>query len=166
MDKGAITQKVLGKALSFLGYRVRTRKELDQRIDKYLGVYKALSEVDRNDVKSLVLVSLEEEGLIDDKEFARIFIESKTRGGRVLGRRLIENKLVALGVEKDVIAECLNNKLGEDGELEGAVGLVAKKYKAINTSSDFVIRAQRYLMSRGFSYSIAKQAVDYLLKRP
>jgi hypothetical protein len=73
--------------------------------------------------------------------------------------------------------------VSEEDEVKAAVALLVKKYKKLDFTEiedgggvtdqniRFMALQQRekmgkYLMSRGFSYQIVKQTVDYFLKRP
>lgn len=177
MEKEEIYQKILVKVIAFLAYRIRTRKEIITRLKKYLDSQKNAPEDVKEDITRKILEYLEENKLINDKEFTRLFVESKTRGKRALGRKSIENKLIAKGIDRSEAEQYLDTAVKEEDELRAAVKLVEGKFglaienaKILNSGQEdrygVKIKMSKYLLSRGFSYSISKRAVDYLLKRP
>lgn len=164
MDSEELKQKILSKVLMFLAYRTRTRKEILQRLEKYLKAEKGLDDGERADLTRYVFDYLEQNKLINDEQFAKLFIESKSKGKKVLGKRMILAKLMEKGISKDDAEMYLETTVSEGDEVEAAVKVLANKYK---TSAVYDPQKMgRFLLSRGFSYSIVKQAVDYLLKRP
>jgi len=163
MDNDEIKQKILGKVLMFLAYRVRTRKEVTQRLDKYLKSEKYVGDAVKEDITRQVLDYLEQNNLINDESFAKLYIESKTKGKSVLGKKAILVKLMERGISKNTANLYLNTNISEEDELNAAVKVLMNKYR---TAAETREKMGRFLLSRGFSYPTAKHAVDYLLKRP
>jgi SOS response regulatory protein OraA/RecX len=173
MDKEELYQKLLTKVIMFLAYKPRTRKEISLRLEKYLTLGKGLSDADRKENTDRIFSYLDENKLIDDREYARLYIDSKTKGKRILGRKSIQNKLMAKGISKDDAAAFIGEAVSEEDELSVAVKALLTKYKITDSgeSAKNIGKAEydkmgRFLLARGFSYVTAKQAVDYLLKRP
>ena len=174
-------QGLLTKVLGFLSYRSRTRKELVQRIDRYQKSYKDIGIQELEDIKHRVLDYLDQNKLIDDEGFARLYIDSKGRGKSILGRQAILYKLIQKGIPKGDAKSYLDKSLSVQDELIAAKKVLDRKYKVppvpidghLDKSDNRDLEARktreamaRYLVGRGFSYDIAHQAVDYLLKRP
>lgn len=181
MDKDKLYQKMLTKVIMFLAYKPRTRKEISVRLGRYLKSQKDLDDDTKQDIIKKIFDYLEENKLIDDEEFIKLFIESKTQGKSVLGKKVIQNKLMAKGISKDDASYFVDATVSEEDELKSAVKALIAKYKIIafgGPTPSVAVDAEKYnnketrdkmgrfLLSRGFSYSISKQAVDYLLKRP
>ena len=173
MDKDELYQKMLAKVIVFLAYKPRTRKEISLRLDRYLKSQKALTADTKTEVVDSIFDYLAQNKLIDDEEFIRLFVESKTRGKSVLGKRVIQNKLIAKGISKENAAAFVDGEISEEDELISATNALIGKFKSVdfhdfakNVSRETHDKMGRFLLSRGFSYSTAKQAVDYLLKRP
>lgn len=177
----AIYQKILNKVMFFLSYRPRTRKELTQRLGKYLKSEKSLSDGEKRIVVHQVLEYLDQNKLINDEEFAKLFIESKSRGKSVLGKRAILAKLMEKGVSKSDAGMYLDATVSEEDELVTANKALIHRFKVVAFAGPAPAKAlqpelynsretrdsmAKYLVGRGFSYDIARQAVDYLLKRP
>ena len=177
MKREETYQKILTKVIAFLAYKPRTRKEVFVRLGRYLKSQKDLVGDVKEDITRKIFEYLEENKLIDDEEFIRLFIESKTKGKKALGKKAIENKLIAKGIDKGDAEQYINAIIKEEDELKMAVSLIEKKFGRITKDAvfsdlchrgrdDIKVKVGRYLLSRGFSYSISKEAVDYLLKRP
>ena len=165
MEKDEIYQRTLTKAILFLAYKPRTRKEVSVRLEKYLKSQKDLDDT-KKDIAGRILDYLDENKLINDEEFIKLFIESKTQGKGGLGKKVIQNRLMIKGISKDDATYFVDATISEEDELKGAVKALTGRYKVTAEVEKYTDKMGRFLLSRGFSYSIARQAVDYLLKRP
>jgi len=177
MDKETVQQKILSKVIGFLSYRARTRKEIELRLGRYFNSVKDIDEKTQQEITQKIIEYLEDNKLINDEEFIKLFIESKTRGKKALGKKAIENKLIAKGINKEDAGQRTNAAIKEEDELKAAIGLIDKKFssaidaakslgKDYKSEEHIKDKMGRYLLSRGFSYSTSREAVDYLLKRP
>lgn len=108
MDKDELYQKLLTKAIMFLGYKPRTRREILLRLDRYLLVYKNVNDAAKKVAVKRVIDYLEQNKLIDDAEFVRLFTESKFAGRKAFGKKLIEEKLVAKGISREEAVEYID----------------------------------------------------------
>ena len=97
---------------------------------------------------------LKEYGYIDDTEYSRRFIESTAKRQ---GRRLTEYKLMAKGVKKEDIAAAYES--AETDDIANARALCEKYLKNKEKTKENVLKAYKYLISRGFSYEQAESAV-------
>ena len=186
MEKDEIYQKTLTKIIMFLAYKPRTRKEVSVRLEKYLKSQKDLDDT-KKDIAGRILDYLDENKLINDEGFIKLFIESKTQGKGVLGKKVIQNRLMAKGISKDDATYFVDATVSEEDELKSAVKALTGRYKitalggsvpdsavevekyidkSLSNTKETRDKMGRFLLSRGFSYSIARQAVDYLLKLP
>ncbi|WP_026820690.1 regulatory protein RecX [Arthrobacter castelli] len=115
------------------------------------------------DVAAAVLDRLEEVQLVDDAEFARMWVRSRaqTKG---LAARALERELADKGITGDTAAEALG-QLSADDELAAARSLVEAKLK---TNADYTDRSVRdkhtrrlvaMLGRKGYSPSLAFQVV-------
>ena len=181
MDQDELYQKILAKVIMFLAYKPRTRKEIAVRLGRYLKSEKDLDDNTKKELAEKIFNYLEENKLIDDEEFIKLFIESKTRGKSVLGKKVIQNRLMAKGISKEDATYFVDATVSEEDELNSAVKALIGRYKIVAfggptpsgaveaekyNTKDMRDHMGRFLLSRGFSYSIAKQAVDYLVKQP
>lgn len=177
MEKEEVYQKMLIKVIGFLAYKPRTRREIFVRLERYLKSQKGLDDDIKKGVVSKIFEYLEQNKLINDEEYIKLYIGSKSGGKKALGKKAIENKLIAKGIDRNDAEQYINATIKEEDELKLAVGLIERKFGLViedAASSNLDRRGRddikgkmgRFLLSRGFSYSISRQAVDYLLKRP
>lgn len=127
-------------AYRLLALRRRTRRELEMRLEQ-----KGFSK----EVTRSVLGSLEKYGYINDKAFARLWVEQKLakRGLPGLRRELMEK-----GVDIEIINEILA-ELDPEAEYSAALEL-AKKKSALDGGVCPFPRLAGFLQRRGFSYEV------------
>ena len=101
---------------------------------------------------------LKKKGLINDLEFAKIWVEIRKKRK---GARLIKFELKQKGISKEIIEEVLNLVINEE---QVAKEILERKLKAWKNLSDMEFRkkATDFLMRRGFEYSVVKKVVDAL----
>ncbi|MEZ4653260.1 MAG: regulatory protein RecX [Candidatus Eisenbacteria bacterium] len=151
--KGPTTEPQSGReacrasALRMLARRERTCRGLR---DALLRRYPA-EEADA------VVSALRSEGLVDDRRFARLFVEAAIRH-KPQSSRSLEAKLVQRGCDRTLIAEVLREAQGTVpgfDELELARRLVRKRLRAAGNDRDKILRA---LARQGFNRAIALRA--------
>ena len=123
-------KKQLNKALNFLSYRPRS-----------------VAEMCRHGLEAVVpkLIELD---LLDDQKFARWWVDQRLTF-RPRGNIALKSELLQKGIDREIIASVL---LTKDQEVALAQKLLAKK--KLDKP-----RAQRYLLSRGFSNDIVYQLI-------
>ncbi len=143
-------QKAFERALHFLGYRPRSESEVRRRLAK--------AQIEEHLVERVV-ARLRQDGLLDDRDFARYWVEN--RGNfHPRGARLLAAELRRKGVERAVIDEAL---AGGDEE-EGALAAGRRKLRQY-ASLDYRAFRQKmgaYLARRGFDYETSREAVNRL----
>lgn len=95
---------------------------------------------------------------LNDDRFVRNFIEERKRRG--WGRRRIELELKRKGVSLDSIAGYPDSFFSQEDDFERAINVV--KRKPIPSTRAFE-KLVRHLMTKGFSYSVAADAVKRYL---
>lgn len=137
-------------AYAYLSYRQRSKKELTTKLKE--------KKISAETIQK-VLDLLEKQKYIDDKSYAKNYLESKTRG-KSIGRRLVKMKLQEKGIDKDLAEDTIAANYSEDKETELAVKLLKKYEKKIKykNESDKRSKSCRYLISRGFDYEISLKA--------
>jgi regulatory protein len=111
------------------------------------------------DVAEAVLERFEEIHLIDDQEFARMWVESR-RMGRGLARRALTYELRQRGVADDTVREAVDG-IGDEDELSVARGLVRRRLPAL-ARDDPARRTRRLagmLARKGYSSGLAMAAI-------
>lgn len=137
--------KAFDRALDYLSKSAKTKKQVAEylRGKGYLDA-----------VISDCLEKLDYYGYVDDAAYARAYVAAY--GGKK-GELLIRSELRAKGCSEEAVEGALDAT--EERQIAGAVAL-AKKYCAKKTGDpDAVRKTYRYLLSKGYSYEICKQAV-------
>jgi len=144
-------EKAYGKALFFLNFRPRSRKEVhDKLVEKEFD----------GKIIELVLARLEKNGFLNDLEFAKSWIRDKKQVSPQ-GKYRISRELGQKGVEKEVIDAAFLSEFQENDELEMALALGKKKlalYKNLpkREKNDKISAA---LARRGFSWDVIKKVL-------
>ena len=109
------------------------------------------------DVKIIntVLDKLTKNGIIDDVEYARRYIETTFNSQ---GKKLIEYKLKSKGVKKSDIDYAFT--LVEVNFNENAYSVLEKRLKNKVVDRETLNKAYRYLVGRGFSYDEVSSAIS------
>ncbi|MCC8097519.1 MAG: RecX family transcriptional regulator [Eubacterium sp.] len=141
--------KARDTALWFLGYRMRSRREITDRLKR---------DETPEDIIERVIGFLEEYGYIDDRAFAKAYIEEKRRLKGYGGIRL-KQELYAKGISREII-DVLSEELSED-DTETIKKAIDKKLKGNKVSDRKELqRLYGYLMRRGFSYEQSREALE------
>lgn len=138
--------KALSKTVDYVSRMPKTKKQVKDYLAKkgYSG-----------NVVYYVVETLEKYGYINDKTYAKRFIESNYK---TCGEKMLVYKLITKGVARSVIEEALDET--EVGFKASAV-TVAKKYmrnKPVDKQN--LAKLYRYLSGKGFSYEDISVAVD------
>jgi regulatory protein len=139
-------------ALKFLSYRMRSEKELRDKLKKKEFAQSLIDEV----IKDLKRVDL-----VDDYEFASAFIRDRISNSP-RGKILLKQELWKKGIKKEVIEKALKEYFkDEDEELTLAKELLQKRKKRYESLDKNVAkrRLMSFLLRRGFSYDIVRQVL-------
>lgn len=132
-------------ATELLSRRDHSRQELARKLSGY-GF--TLQQVDG------ALERASRHRFIDDKRFASYFIEERLRRG--WGRRKIEAELTRRGVDPATVPGYPDRFFSADDDRERARALLVKKSVPESRGYEKLVR---FLVSRGFSFDIARDAV-------
>lgn len=142
-------------ALKIIERNYKTKKEMTKRL---LEKGYALEEINET------LKFLEEYNFINDESYAKAFINDRTK---TQGKQKIKYALKNKGVSDEIIEEELS-KLDMEKEKENANILALKKYNILikRESDKYKLKEKiiRFLISRGYDYEVAKDAVNEMLK--
>ena len=141
----------LDRAVAALASRAHSKHELESKL---------LRAGYRPSTVEMVLYKLEKEGLLDDADFARQWVEA--RANRHMGRRRIAQELRHKGIDAEQAEEALE-AIDDDDQLAGAVALVEKALRREKPGEDPRKTANRILAMlarRGYGYDIARQALE------
>jgi len=141
-------------AFKLLSYRPRSIKEIWNRLKKKDYSSKVILEV----IKSLKRLKF-----LNDREFARMWVESRIKT-RPMGRHRLEQELNQKGIDRDLIEKTLSD-YEEEEEIELAKELTQRKLKRSYRNLDEVTTKRRlysFLQRRGFSYDIIQEVLRKL----
>lgn len=140
-----------------LAAQARTRHEL--------AVALAAREVPE-DVAEAVLDRMEAVGLVDDRTFARDWVESRQQR-RHLSRSALRRELQTKGVDRDQIDEALT-EVEADDEVEAALALASKKLRSlVGLERDVQYRRLAgALARRGFNGGVTSAVLSQVLDNP
>lgn len=137
-------------ALVALAPRAKSRGELFAHLKKR-GI--------TDDIANAVLYRLQEEGLVNDEEFARAWVESRQRSKK-LSKRVIASELRGKGVDDEIIA-MVTSEIDDRLEYSIALDLALRKFRPISHLDSELIRRRIHgaLARRGFSMSLINEVM-------
>ena len=144
-------QKAKDAAYNYLSYRARSVKEVRDKL-----VQKEFAE----EIIEQVVDDLQRQKLLNDREFARRFVEARL--GRANSSRKLAQELRRKGIETEIIDEVLGEFAATLDSEERAMGLLGKqawRYRGLERD-----KAKRrmlgFLARRGYDAQMARSAVD------
>ena len=137
------------KALWLISYRSHSKKELFDKLKRSFDEDSAQKAVDR----------MEELGLINDEEFARLYAR-KLVNGKKMSVRAAEFELYRKGIDK-ITAEQVLGELEYDPQTQ-IIEFITKKYKNIQDEK-IKRRAVAALQRKGYSWEEIRQAIESLV---
>ena len=158
-------EMIYNSALKFLSYRPRSEKEVRDRLrikNHESGIK------DLNLLIDQVILKLKKYKFIDDTEFAKKWIENRTRF-KPRGLRLIKLELKKKGISDEIIQTIIHNsEFIIQNDLEQAKKLVEKKIERFRnkfgmTREKTYQKLGRYLASKGFDWDTIKKSIDEVL---
>jgi regulatory protein len=140
-------------ALTALGRRAKSRGELFTLLKK-----RGIPE----EVANAILFRLQEQGFVNDYEFARYWSESRQRTKKV-SRRIIIGELRSKGVSDEII-EWITSDISDDAEFENALKFAERKARSYSRLESEVAyrRLHGALSRRGFSGQIVSRVMQEL----
>ena len=140
-------------SLNFLSYKLRTEKEI---------VNKLKSKNFDNQIIEEVIERMKKLDLIDDFNYAKVFINDKINLTNYSKKRII-NDLYLKGIDKKIYENYLNEHLDFDFELEKAEQIVSTKINLWKQKYQGYLLKNKiinFLLQKGFDYNISKIVSD------
>jgi regulatory protein len=140
-------------ALTALGRRAKSRGELFTLLKK-----RGIPE----EVANAVLFRLQEQGFVNDYEFARFWSDSRQRTKKV-SRRIIIGELRSKGVSDEIIV-WITTDISDEAEFENAMKFAERKARSYaNLENEVAYRRLHGALSRrGFSGHIVSRVIQEL----
>lgn len=157
--------KLFDRTLHFLSYRPRSQKEIQDYLTKKIALDNNVkfSQAVQSPLIDKIILKLKKYNYINDHEFAKWFIASRSKNSPK-GKLYLKFELLGKGIDPEIINELLQNLTNE---LEIAKKSVAKKIKFWKNlpPQDFKKKFYSYLMRRGFPAEIVKELFAFFTKR-
>lgn len=106
---------------------------------------------------------LQEYNLVNDEKYAKLYIKDRLR---TQGRNKIKYSLIQKGINEDIISELLENSDKEE-EKNIAYNLANKKYLQLKKRETDTYKIKnklsRFLISRGYDYSLTKDIINEIV---
>jgi regulatory protein len=134
------------KALRFLGYRSRSMQEVRANLEKH-----EIPEA----VIDATLKRLQENGLLNDHEFAQAWVENRNTF-RPRSRRALSMELRRKGLDDEIVQKVLDENVNEDALALEAARKYVRKVQGLEWQ-DFRQKLGGFLGRRGFSYGVTAQ---------
>jgi regulatory protein len=139
------------RAIRFLGYRIRSNSEIKKHLE-----LQGTSE----DIIDSVVNRLERNGLLDDKQFAQLWVENRNEF-RPRSHRMLFVELNKKGIHPDVINQVLDDTSSDEELVFKAAENQVRKYRNLDWR-DFRRKLSSYLARRGFSYAVINPVVNQI----
>jgi regulatory protein len=140
-------ERAFQQALLFLSYRARSESEIRKNLQKHEIPEAVIEET---------LERLRRDGLADDEQFARAWVENRS-AFRPRSRRLMALELRQKGLDDDAAKSALESVDDEALAYEAAQKR-ATRFKGLEWS-EFRTKLSGFLARRGFSYSVIAPVV-------
>lgn len=137
------------RALRLISHRPRTQKEIEQKlVEKGFDSTQAQA----------VIARLAEAGLVEDREFARMWVENRNQS-HPRSQRLMKLELMQKGVSVEEIESALGDSADDADLATQAAMQQMRKYSGLEWS-EFRKKLSAFLMRRGFSYGTIAPVVQ------
>ncbi len=146
LKKLSDTDKLYGLTINLIARRPRSRKELSDYLNR---------KTDNKTEQEKILNKLSNHNLIDDKDFAQRWVESR-RLLKSMSKRKLQLELRSKGISSDIIESVLSGS--QEDETKALKDLVEKKRKTSRYQDDQKLMA--YLARQGFNYDDIKNALN------
>lgn len=157
--KGLLFEAEVGKLMERMYRLWNIRPRSEKEVRNYFRIKG--KELTSDLTVNLVIKKLKQKGLLDDKKFAKDWMEARSKK---YGKNRIRQELYQKGIDKEIVNEVIEN--GENSEQITQQALekklrVWKNLKAL----EFKKKAYGYLIRRGFEYEVVKKVVEKYIKR-
>jgi regulatory protein len=150
-------EKFYRASLNYLSFRPRSEKEMRD----YLVKKKCDEQTTKRIIESLLRTKF-----LDDEEFARRFVEQRTKF-KPKANRIIKYELKQKGIAKALIDQLFENKEESvASDFSKALDLAQRKmprFAKVEDKRKVYEKMGRYLASKGFDWDTVKEVIDQIL---
>lgn len=143
------------QALRLLNYRMRTRKELEQRLRRNEWSHEVIE---------CVMERLEKAGFIDDRQYARLWVDERLRL-KPVGLNMLRRELKRKGIDAETVEATLKAYDDQDEEAARAYDLLSRRaHQYVNLEPPVAQRRMTgFLARRGFNQGVIYQVVRQIM---
>lgn len=164
--------KLMPRIYNLLSFRQRSEKEIRDYF-RNLNFKRKRSNADSTDkeqqqisevVIDSLIQNLKNKGLLNDLEFAKLWVDSRLKS-KNLGQRALQVELYKKGIDREIITEVLENLEVDDQAIaEQALERKARTFLKLD-ELEFKKRATGFLQRKGFDYTTVKKVIEKFLKK-
>lgn len=158
--------KLMERMYRLFSIRQRSEKEIREYL-KNLSFKRKISDKEKisEQAMELLIKKLKQKGLINDKEFAKAWVEARRRSKKK-GKIVLKQELFQKGINREIIEEVISGGSVEDEE-KLALQALEKKSRSLEklTPLEFRKKAYEFLLRRGFEYEDVKKVIENFLKK-
>lgn len=155
---------LMTKSLDQIARRIRSEREIKNYLTEKLFQIKSKDRfnLESNEIQKItseIIESLSKNKYINDEEFTRQFIQSKSKRNQSTNK--LKSDLIQKGISKDIITDIFNSN-GEIDEFDSAIQLAEKKLTKIR-EIDLMKKKQKlsmYLGSKGYKWETIAKVMD------
>ena len=156
-------EKLMEKIYLLLNLRPRSEKEIRDYL-KYVSFKRKIKGGDEISdlVIDYILQKLKQKELINDLEFARLWVTSRSKK---MGPLVLKSELFKKGISKEIIDQVSSVIYQASSQEITAKILIDKKLKRWKNLPKLILRkkAIEFLLRKGFGYGLSKSLVDNLV---
>jgi len=141
----------LDYAYRLLGYRARSAREIDSKLEA--------KGYDRSTIRK-VIDRLKDLNYLNDLEFARSWVDERMKS-KPRGQALLRHELMSKGIDKGIIDSVIAEFIQPEDEYRMAKGIADQrlKHKGEEDIDRLKKRIHDYLVRRGFAYDVVDQVL-------
>ncbi len=154
--------KLMERMYRLFNLRLRSEKEIRDYL-KNLSYKRKIKDQEQISEAAIELLinKLKQKRLINDEEFAKSWVEARSRKK---GKIALKLELIQKGIDKEIIEEVISEVTGEQQIAEKLLSKKLEPWKNL-PRLEFRKKAYDFLMRRGFDYEIVKVVVEKNLKK-
>lgn len=166
---GILLEAEAGKIMERIYRLFNIRQRSEKEIWDYLKNLSFKRKIKGADEISLIICTtiveqLKKKGLINDLEFAKLWVESRSKK---YGVNRIKQELVQKGIDREIVEEVISSEFIVNNEEKVIEELLDKKINRWKNLPSLELRkkAIEFLVRKGFQYSVVKDIVDNYVKK-
>jgi len=152
--------KLYSRALDFLGYRPRSRKEVTDYLRRKISSYKLslTNSEDQLGMINSIIARLERAGYLGDAEFTCWWIKQRTQSSSPRGLLAIRSELFQKGIDRELVDRVWQELEVDEYELcQKAAQKKSRHYKLLDPMNRK--KLFNYLSRRGFDYQVIQDTL-------